>query len=157
MAGDEFAEPFTIIGIGTVVDGNDQFVDRLIRGFADVYYETGESCDIDRDRIYDGSSAPGTVANPYNMLPENPRFYQYLGSQTFPPCTQNVFWNYLQAYAGIGDRQNSALRTMILERLDPLSCRFDTVADPDTGSTARPPLDPGNRPISLTGHCQNSP
>lgn len=152
--GDSFAEPVSIIGIGTVLGEADPFVDRVLNGFTEGYFEIAASCDVTRDPIYEGVMAPLQIANPYTMLSESPEFYQYLGSQTVPPCAQNVFWNYLAEYISISEEQNDSMRSMILGRIDPENCRFDTVADPDTGSTTRPAIDPRNRPISLAGECQ---
>ena len=156
VEGDEFAEPFTIIGIGTVFGAADPFVDRIINGFVGGYIESAEDCNLSRDPIYEGSAAPGEIANPYDMLPQAPKFYQYLGSHTVPPCEENVFWNYLSVYTSIDSSQGDTLRSLIIDWINPLTCRFGTVADPATGSTSRPPSDPGTRPISLTGECGSS-
>jgi hypothetical protein len=95
------------------------------------------------------------VANPYAIFPDRPTFYQYLGSQTVPPCEENVFWNYLSEYVSIDDPQAATLTRFILEYIDSNTCTFGTVADMETFSTSRPAVDAGGRPVSLTGSCNS--
>lgn len=152
--GDDFAQPFAIVGIANIVGAADPFVDRVINGFVAGYFEAAEDCDLARDPIYEGTDTPSEIANPYAIFPELPTFYQYLGSRTVPPCTQDVFWNVLSEYTSIDSSQGDSLRSFILDWINPDTCRLGTVADPDTGSTSRPPIDPGDRPLSLTGECR---
>lgn len=145
-----------MIGIGSILGTPDPFVDRVINGFIDGYYQSAEDCDTSRDPVFEGSETPDEIASPYTMLPVPRRFYQYLGSRTVPPCQEEIFWNYASVYTSIDDAQADTIRNLILNWIDPETCRLGTVADPDTGSTSRPPLDPGDRPISLTGDCASA-
>ena len=155
MDGDDFAQPFSIFGAGAVFGTQDPFVERLINGFVEGYFEAADDCDVEADPIYEGLESPDDLASPYSMFPESPNFYQYLGSQTVPPCEENVFWNVLSSYVAVDDMQAETLRTLILNFLNPETCRLGTWADPVTGSTTRPPVDPEGRPVSLTGECSD--
>ena len=139
-----------------MIGASDSFVDKVINGFIDGFFESADDCGLSRDPIYEGTESPGDIANPYTMLPQFPTFYQYLGSRTVPPCEENVFWNFLSTYSSIDDSQGDAIRNLILNWINPESCRLGTVADPNTGSTSRPPSDPESRPVSLTGACPSS-
>ena len=156
VEGDRFAEPFKIIGLGFVQgesEESDPFVDRVINGFVGGFFQTAEDCNSSREPIFEGTSAPDEIANPYIMLPENPTFYQYLGGRTIPPCQEDVFWSYLKDYSTIDASQANTMSSLILDWINPESCRFGTAADPVTGSTTRPPRNPGRRPVSLAGEC----
>ena len=156
IEGDAFAEPFTIFGMGVVVGPYDAFVDRMINGFVEEHYDSADVCIIPRDPIYEGTTDLLGLADPYVVLPDRPTFYQYLGSRTAPPCEENVFWNFASEYISIDPSQAETIRSFILDWINPETCTFDTVADPTTGSTSRPALDPGTRPISLTGSCSSA-
>lgn len=154
LENDNFAEPYAIFGIGTVVGETDGFVDRVINGFIPGYFGIAATCGVSRDPIYEGVETSSEIANPYGMFPDLPKFYQYLGSKTVPPCEEEVFWNYLDEYITIDTRQDASMRSLVLGRLDPENCQFDSIADPETGSTSRPAIDPQDRPVSLTGECR---
>uniref|UniRef100_A0A7S3KZC9 carbonic anhydrase n=1 Tax=Amphora coffeiformis TaxID=265554 RepID=A0A7S3KZC9_9STRA len=153
VEGDSFAEPFKIIGLGIVRGASDSFIDRVINGFVGDFFQTAEDCNRSREPTFEGTSAPNEIANPYVMLPENPSFYQYLGSRTKPPCQEDVFWSFLSDYTTIDDSEADTISRLILDWINPESCRFGTAADPETGSTTRPPITPGRRPISFAGAC----
>ena len=154
--GDSFAEPFSIFGMGTVSGEADPFIDNLISGFVRDYFESAADCNIIREPIYEGTAARRETANPYSIFSDHPTFYQYLGSRTAPPCEEDVFWNYYTSYITIDDAQERTLRSFILNWVNPETCRLGTVADPDTGSTTRPAIDPGSRPVSWAGECASS-
>lgn len=154
IEGDRFAEPFKIIGLGIVRGVSDSFIDRVINGFVGEFFQTAEDCNRSREPIFEGTSAPEEIANPYIMLPHNPSFYQYLGSRTKPPCQEDVFWSFLSNYTTIDGSEADTISRLILDWINPESCRFGTAADPVTGSTTRPPIDPHRRPISLAGGCE---
>jgi hypothetical protein len=160
--GDMFAEPFMILGLGVTsgnVDGvNDPVVDRMLGGFVDQAFQVATACDLPcgPSLFWEGVPAPSEIANPYAVLPDRPKFYQYLGGRTTPPCTEDVFWNFMSEYVTVSIGQQNAISRLLLSFIHPDTCKFGTIADPTSGSTSRPPLNLNGRPISLAGLCDGT-
>ena len=156
----EATEPFAVVGYGlkagTEVGINDPFLDRMIYGFGETATETASHCSlglVTPTFFWKGVYAPFNIADPYAILPSNPTFYQYLGGLTTPPCTEAVFWNFLSDYIPVSVSQIDFINNLILNYIDPATCEKGTVADPKTGNTSRPPIDPAGRTVTRVGAC----
>jgi hypothetical protein len=116
---DSKAEPVAIIGVGlrsgAALGVNEPSVDRMLSGFINQPYITAFECGIacNPNFFWEGTAAPNEVANPYDILPEMPTFYQYEGSTTTPPCTENVLWNVLSEYVDISVSQEDTISLLI--------------------------------------------
>lgn len=151
-------EPFAAVGFildtGSPLEYYDPTVNGFIPGFLETDFKVSNACNKSEGRFfYKGTPKPDYLINPYAMLPPGPSFYQYLGGLTTPPCTEGVFWNLLSEPIPIAVAQIDTISRLILDHLDPNTCEILTNADPLTGSTSRPPLDPLDREISLVGYC----
>jgi carbonic anhydrase len=56
--------------------------------------------------------AGGVDLNPAGMLPQNADYYQYIGSQTAPPCTESVRWFVLKTPVDISPAQIKAFTAL---------------------------------------------
>ena len=66
-----------------------------------------------------GVHVPGAVPiSPADLLPEDRRYYTYMGSLTAPPCTEGVLWIVLQQPVPV-----SAEQVNIFARLYPMNAR----------------------------------
>jgi hypothetical protein len=83
----------------------------------------------------------------YSMLASDTGYYHYDGGLTTLPCSETVAWNLADTPINISVLQYTRLMNLILETLDDHSCVSKTVADPNTGSTSRPPVPLGDRTI----------
>lgn len=82
-------------------------------------------------------SDAGFAINPYQLLPPSASIYQYDGSLTTPPCTETVYWNVADTPISITPHEYLALTSLILNYVDPDTCKAATVAAPN-GYTSRP-------------------
>jgi carbonic anhydrase len=58
----------------------------------------------------------GVEANPAGLLPEDPRYYTYMGSLTAPPCSEGVTWSVLKTPVAISAEEISAFRQALSVR-----------------------------------------
>lgn len=158
----EATEPFAVIGFGMKADAEagetNLDLDRMIYGFRDTAIQAANDCSLlglgpTPTWFWEGTSSPWLTANPYEILPSDPTFYQYLGSLTTPPCTEAVFWNFLSEYIPVSVAQLDFINNVILNYLDPNTCEKGTVADPMTGVTSRPPFTDAGRGVTKVGAC----
>jgi carbonic anhydrase len=83
----------------------------------------------------------------YSMLDSDTGFYHYDGGLTTPPCSEIVWWNLADTTVNISVKQYNRLMNLVLGAMDETSCDHITVADPNTGSTSRPPVPLGDRTV----------
>lgn len=95
--------------------------------------------------------------NVYDLIPEGSTFYNYAGGLTTPPCSEIVEWNVVDTPVEITVSQFNDLSSLILNYVDGETCEFSTVADPDSGSTSRPPQDLNGRSVRRICPGQYSP
>ncbi len=62
--------------------------------------------------------APGIEIDPYELLPERREYYTYMGSQTTPPCQENVLWLVMKQ-----PMTASPAQMALFSRLYPLNAR----------------------------------
>jgi len=62
--------------------------------------------------------APGEPMDPMELLPERREYYTYMGSQTTPPCTENVLWLVMKQ-----PMTASPAQMALFSRLYPLNAR----------------------------------
>lgn len=62
--------------------------------------------------------APGEPLDPMELLPERREYYTYMGSQTTPPCTENVLWLVMKQ-----PMTASPAQMALFSRLYPLNAR----------------------------------
>jgi carbonic anhydrase len=159
------AEPFAVVGFGmksgTEVGDNEPVLDRALSGFVEVSKEATNKCFEDCNGcgedpndffFWEGVEASHTLADIYGMLPIDAKFYQYLGGLTTPPCSEVVFWNFLDEAIPISVAQADTINRLVLHYLDD-KCMLGTVADPKTANTSRPPIAPGTRTVVKAGAC----
>jgi carbonic anhydrase len=48
---------------------------------------------------------PAELLDPSGLLPQDQRYYQFLGSLTTPPCTEGVLWMVLKTPSAISREQ----------------------------------------------------
>jgi carbonic anhydrase len=150
------AQPFAVVGFGmkagTVVGENNVVLDHILSGFVTAAKSKAKSCACETKFFWEGMAAPMNMADPYALLPEMPSFFIYKGGLTTPPCSEVVFWNFLNDYVPVSVSQADTITQLILGYLD-AECKLGTVADPKTGNTSRPPFAPGKRLIAQAGSC----
>ena len=57
--------------------------------------------------------------DPYSLLPNNKKFWHYVGGLTTPPCTNGVQWFVLKAPIPISYRQAYTLATYLEDTVEP--------------------------------------
>ena len=62
----------------------------------------------------------GVEVNPANLLPHNTGYYTYVGSQTAPPCTENVTWFVLKTPVEISAEQINAFSKLYPHDVRPI-------------------------------------
>jgi len=63
-------------------------------------------------------ASPGEPLDPLELLPERREYYTYMGSQTTPPCTENVLWIVMKQPMTVSPAQMA-----LFSRLYPLNAR----------------------------------
>lgn len=63
-------------------------------------------------------ASPGIELDPYELLPERREYYTYMGSQTTPPCQENVLWLVMKQ-----PMTASPAQMALFSRLYPLNAR----------------------------------
>jgi carbonic anhydrase len=64
--------------------------------------------------------APGVELNPADMLPQDTSYYQYVGSQTAPPCTEGIKWFVLKTPVEVSAAQIGAFVKLYPHDVRPL-------------------------------------
>ncbi|CAB9498278.1 Carbonic anhydrase [Seminavis robusta] len=149
--------------VPTALESN-ALVDDLLRGFDAISDETYTACnmttlphwwqdqdqdqdhqaqaaDVDQEAVKPRSGSTVTPENPFNvydLVPKEASMYYYSGGLTTPPCTEIVEWSVVDKPVEITVAQYNDLSSLILNYVDPTTCDFATVADPNSGSTSRP-------------------
>jgi carbonic anhydrase len=85
--------------------------------------------------------------NPYGLIPGGSSTYFYDGSLTTPPCTEIVWWNLIDRPVSLSIREFLRLTNLILDYVDPTTCKTATVAAP-SGFTGRTVQKINNRKIT---------
>jgi carbonic anhydrase len=92
----------------------------------------------------------------YSMLDADTGYYHYDGGLTTPPCSEVVWWNLADTHVNISVKQYNRLMNHVLEARDE-TCQKKTVADPNTGSTSRPPVPLGDRKLQRVCPASQAP
>jgi len=96
-----------------------------------------------------GSASSGASADTafdiYSLLDPNTGYYHYDGGLTTPPCSEIVWWNLADTTVNVSVMQFNRFVNLVVGAVDKETCELKTVADPNTYSTSRPPVDLGDR------------
>jgi carbonic anhydrase len=66
----------------------------------------------------------GSTLNPARLLPANIQFYQYNGSMTTPPCTENVRWHVFKQPMEASAQQIQTMRQLMGDNARPIQPKF---------------------------------
>jgi carbonic anhydrase len=83
----------------------------------------------------------------YDLVPSGSSFYQYFGSLTIPPCSEDVFWTVADIPVTISTSQLERLAGLTLSYIDPELCLPATSASSKTNTTNRPPQSLNGRTV----------
>lgn len=137
---------------------------QLLDAWKEIQTSTAESCGNMKSSSSQVESNPAPVmyVNVYDLIPENNfgHYYQYYGSLTTPPCTEQVLWIVVQEPLTISQSQADTLKSLVVNYQDPTQCTLASVAS-HNGTTNRPTQPLNGRsiehicpPISFMGQNQ---
>ena len=145
---DAVAPPFNSAAVSVLIqifrNENNPILEPYIDGWTETAKETIEVCESTTHT--ESSEPPTRIANPYQLLPQDSKYYFYRGSLTTPPCTEFENWHVFETPLSISVLQYQQLTSLLLGFIDPQTCESGTLSS-EGGTTNRPVQKLNNRTV----------